>query len=179
MQLPNCAPVPNMALILGCGDKPIKGLTNCDLFSPLADVKIDTSNLSGFDDESVDYIETHHMIEHLSFEEGKQAFKEWSRVMAPGGYLVLTCPDLTEVAKLWIKRTIAANSKQSREDRDYVLKMIYGSQERPGMFHRSGYDATNLREILAEQDSTVIFSYTRSPIRPTPSLLIVAAKTQR
>ena len=56
-------------LHLGAGNSKIEGLTNCDLFNPNADLRVDSTNLSMFEDSSIDLIESHHMIEHLSFAE--------------------------------------------------------------------------------------------------------------
>lgn len=165
-----------VGLHLGAGANKIPGLINCDLFNEAADRKIDGGDLSEFKDRSVDLIETHHMIEHLSFDEAGRAFQEWARVLKPGGYLVLSCPDLTGVALLWMKRTIQNRFGRRPERRDYILKMIYGSQEREGMFHKSGYDRAQMEKALARYGLGVEFSYTPYPPRTTPSLVIVARK---
>src|SRR3989338_6815966 len=118
------------------------------------------------------------MIEHLSFEEACRSFQEWGRVLRPGGYLILTCPDLTAVALHWVKLSVKHRFKSYAAKRDYALKMIYGSQERSGMFHRSGYDRFQLETALARHGLAVEFSYPPYPPRSTPSLLIIARKTK-
>jgi predicted SAM-dependent methyltransferase len=63
-------------MVLG-GANRLPLLINCDLFNPEADLKADATNLSMFDDGTVDLIESHHMIEHLSFKDADLALTEW------------------------------------------------------------------------------------------------------
>src|SRR5512141_3061415 len=90
-------------LHLGAGATRIPGMINCDVSDESADRHVDCTNLREFADASVDLIETHHMIEHLSFSEVESALREWSRVLKPEGRLIITCPDLTSVARNWLK----------------------------------------------------------------------------
>lgn len=156
-------------LHMGCGDKPIEGMVNCDLFSPQADVRVDSKNLGAFRDGSVDLIESHHMLEHLSFADAEAALSEWHRVLKPGGYLILTCPDLDKISKRWCRTPWGPKKK-------YMLQMLYGSQEHPGMFHRSGYNLDSLREILAERGFRLLYHFSSYPARPTPSLLTISLR---
>lgn len=158
-------------LHLGSGGDLVEGLINCDAFHEGADMKVSATDLSPFGDGSIDYIETHHMIEHLSFEEADRAFREMARVLEVGGHLVLTCPDITRIARRWMR--------QSDDERwSSTIKMIYGSQEHEGMFHKSGYDAGKLRTVLEAHGFEVLLTYTPYPARPTPSLLAIARRIQ-
>ncbi|HSI71576.1 MAG TPA: methyltransferase domain-containing protein [Fimbriimonas sp.] len=159
-----------VGLHLGCGGDIIQGLINCDAFHPAAEMAVGATDLSQFADASVDHIETHHMIEHLSFEEARIAFLEWSRVLAPGAYLVVTCPDFESLIKRWRSSSNADNWRNT-------IKMFYGSQEHEGMFHKSGYSAARLTRMFADAGLTTVFSFTPYPRRPTPSLCVVAQKT--
>lgn len=161
-----------VALNVGCGHNLIPGAINCDLHNPSADRQIDCTALEDFENETVDLIESHHMIEHLSFDEAERAIAEWCRVLKVGATLVITCPDLPEVLRLWL-------SSSRHADRRYASRMIYGSQEHPGMFHRSGYDRRHLRELLDQCGFDVEFTYSPYPKRPTPSLLVIARKRAR
>ncbi len=163
-------------LHLGAGSQKIPGLINCDLYDSHADRKIDARILEGIENASVDLIESHHMIEHLSFADAATALAEWARVLKPGGYLVLTCPDLGMVASRWRRLAIWHRVRACKYERDYALKMLFGSQEHEGMFHRSGYDRSYLSEMLASHGLIVEFSYSPYPRRLTPSLLVIARK---
>jgi predicted SAM-dependent methyltransferase len=51
----------------------------------------DCRRLEWFRDECLDYVYSSHLLE--DFEDTEGALKEWLRVLKPGGYLVLFCPD--------------------------------------------------------------------------------------
>lgn len=154
-------------LHLGCGEDYIEGLVNIDLYAPRADVRTAVTDLSKFESGTVEYIEANHVIEHLTFEETESALAEWARVLAPGGWIVVSCPDLDRIVRRW---------KQRPAERKEWLRMIYGSQEHPGMFHKSGYNAELLRALFARHGLSPEFTYTPFPARPTPSLCIFARK---
>jgi len=158
-----------VALNLGCGSKPIPGVINCDLHSDLADRRVDALDLSGFDAGSVDLVEHHHLLEHLSISDAQAGFAEWWRVLRPGGLLVITCPDLDAVARTWLR---AGHEARWTE----VIHFIYGSQEHPGMFHRSGYDRRRLVELLGRHGFEVVFWSSPFPRRATPSMVVVGRK---
>ena len=146
---------------------------NCDFYNPSADLKVNAIHLEQFEDASVDYIEHNHMIEHLSFEDAKLGVQEWARVLKNGGYLVITCPNLDFVAKLWLKY----KDSENKEMREYVLKMIYGEQDHLGLFHVYGYNEKTLSELLCCNGFEIDFTYTPYPrSRKTPSMLIIAHK---
>ena len=85
--------------------------------------------------------------------------------------MIITCPNLDWVARRWVE------SKDSSEG-DYVLKMIFGSQEHEGMFHRSGYNEQRLAALLGAHGFESEFMYTPYPKRTTPSLLVIARKAE-
>ena len=166
----------NKGLHIGAGGNNIPGLINCDLYNPEADVKADATNLGMFEDGSIDLIETHHMIEHLSFSDSDKALKEWRRVLKDRGLLVITCPDITRVLFRWFKYTIFYPVLPRPERLEYIVKMIVGSQENDGMFHRNVFDARRMGRILTEHGFNIEFSYAPYPLRPTPSFLTIARK---
>jgi len=165
-----------VGLHLGAGGVRIGDLINCDQFDDRADRQVDATDLRDFASGSVDWIETHHMIEHLSFTEVERALGEWSRVLKPGGFLVLTCPDITRVCAEWLKNTLMDRMGNRQAELDYVLQMMVGSQEHAGMFHKSHYDAGRMRRLLPRHGFEVEFSYSPFPARLTPSLLTIARK---
>ena len=163
-------------LHLGAGDSKLRGLINCDLFNPKADLKIDATNLSMIDDGSVDWIESHHLIEHLSFQETDRALTEWNRVLRNRGLLVLTCPDILRICMDWIKYSTLYPFFPRPEKLDYMAKMLVGSQEHEGMFHKNAFDSRRISRILSKHGFVVEFSYSPYPLRTTPSLLVIARK---
>jgi predicted SAM-dependent methyltransferase len=158
-----------VGLHLGCGFDRIDGMINCDKYSPVADRAIDATDLSEFGDGSVDLIEHHHMIEHLTIAEAEAAAREWARVLKPGGVIIITCPNLDWVVEKWKAAT-------PEERWASVIHMIYGSQDREGMVHRSGYNEDRMRQLLGASGIDLEFAFTPYPERPTPSLLVIGRK---
>ncbi len=173
--LPEIRGFAEFGLHLGAAGTRIPGLINCDLYDPGADRKVDATDLGSFADASVDLIEHHHMMEHLSFVQADRALSEWARVLKTGGFLVITCPDLVRVCWLYLKNRGIDLVKPRGEAIEYTIKMLVGSQEHEGMFHKSHYDARRMRALLPAHGFSVEFCYPY-PNRPTPSLLTVARR---
>lgn len=165
-------------LHLGAGASKLAGLINCDLYNPEADLKADAANLDMFTDNSIDLIESHHMIEHLSFADAEKALKEWRRVLRPGGLLIITFPDITRICLRWLKYRIIYPIKPRPEKLARIVKMLVGSQEHAGMFHKSAYDVILMRRFLNEHGFKTEFSYAPYPRRTTPSLIVISRKTK-
>lgn len=165
-----------MGLHIGAGATKIPGLINCDLFNESADLKVDSRDLSQFENGSVDLIETHHMIEHLSILDTEIALKEWNRVLKQGGVLIITCPDLFRICRAWVFHSLLYRVSPQPERLEYMVQMLMGSQENEGMFHRNAFDARRMKKLLKKFGFHTGFSYSPYPLRPTPSLLIVAIK---
>lgn len=168
----------NRGLHIGAGSKKIAGLLNCDFYNPEADLKADASNLAMFDDASVDLIESHHMIEHLSFNDTGLVLTEWNRVLGDRGLLVLTFPDISAIALEWLKYSLIYPLVPRPEKLDYIVKMLVGSQEHEGMFHKNAFDIRRMSRILSKYGFVVEFTYFRYPRRATPSRLVIARKTR-
>ena len=158
-----------VGLHLGCGSTLLADVINCDLHNEAADRRLDSTDLAEFEDDSVDLVEHHHMIEHLSFEESDKGMSEWARVLKPGGRLVITCPDMDAVLRHWL-------TSRHGERFGYAIQMIYGSQEHSGMFHRSGYNLKFLAERLVRHGLDVEFTYAPYPRRQTPFFILIARK---
>lgn len=166
----------NKGLHLGAGALKLEGLINCDLYNPQADLKVDATKLDMFDNNSIDLIESHHMIEHLSSADAEKALMEWQRVLRQDGLLVMTFPDITRICLRWLKLIIWHPIKQRPEKLARTAQMIVGSQEHDGMYHKSAYNIILMRRLLVKCGFKIEFSYARYPRRTTPSLLVIARK---
>lgn len=169
----------NQGLNLGCGDSRLPNLTNCDFYNPAADLKADATDLSMFADGEVDYIESNHMIEHLSTSAVRVALAEWHRVLCTGGVLVITCPEFREIAWKWWGYSMLALAGRAEKKLARLETMIVGSQENDGMFHRSVFDKRTLPSLLRLFGFNVRFVYSRYPLRSTPSMVVIAEKLER
>lgn len=91
-------------LNLASGQRPFKNWVNVDIRDqgyPL-DVVCDATKLSEIEDDSVDIIVAHHLVEHIRLNDILGATKEWHRVLKPGGKLAIFVPNLRELAKGWL-----------------------------------------------------------------------------
>jgi predicted SAM-dependent methyltransferase len=127
-----------LRLHLGCGWKRFEGYTNIDLWiTDATDLICDVTRLP-WPDISVDIIESHHLIEHISHKRIRRTLREWHRVLKPGGKLVLECPHLD----LTIKEYLAGNEER--------LINIFGQQRAHGDAHLYGFNPQRLRRLLEE-----------------------------
>ena len=56
-----------------------------------------------FEDNSINYIYSSHFIEHLTFEESIEFFKECKRILRKDGIIRIICPDLEKWINSYIK----------------------------------------------------------------------------
>ncbi len=96
------------------------------------------------DMSSVDAIFSSHNIEHLYPHEVPLALKEFSRVLKPDGFAVITCPDLQAVAKLIAEDKLLEPAYDSPAGPISPIDILYG--HRPAMSkgnlymaHRCGF----------------------------------------
>lgn len=65
------------------------------------DVTVDTAeDLSFFASNSLDFVFSSHLLEHIAYERVAATLREWMRVLKPRGYLVLYLPDEDEYPKV-------------------------------------------------------------------------------
>jgi predicted SAM-dependent methyltransferase len=157
-------------LHVGAGGKRIEGAINCDLYDPAADRQWNATDLHEVADASIDIVEHHHLIEHLSAADLPRALAEWARVLKEDGLLIVSAPDLETVLERWL-------AMGERERWDYGIKTIYGSQEHEGMFHKNGFTPRRLADVLRPAGFVQEWSYRGYPRRPTPSFIAIARKT--
>lgn len=97
-------------LDLGCGPKAtfphfirVDNLKDTHLFGHhiKPDVRVDTAeDLSVFGSESMDFVFSSHLLEHIEPEKVVKTLREWMRVIRLNGYLVLYLPDEDQYPKV-------------------------------------------------------------------------------
>ncbi|MDT8286029.1 MAG: methyltransferase domain-containing protein [Elusimicrobiales bacterium] len=128
-----------LKLNLGCGERRRDGYLNADIVrSGAADIRLDISSPLPFPDNSADAIEAYHLLEHLPRRKTAAVLKDWIRVLAPGGKLVVECPDLDAAMGRCLSGDAAG------------LDGIYGLQRYPGDTHFFGYNFPRLKRMLEE-----------------------------
>jgi SAM-dependent methyltransferase len=145
---------PQRKLNLGCGDKLLPGYINVDT-SPsrkgfVPDILADLRDLP-FEPNSADEVLAVHVIEHFYAWETKELLMHWLNIIAPGGKLVLECPNLLTAAQTLVQdETLASDLSEKRGQ--HVMWPLYGDPgwADPLMCHRWGYTPKSLICLLEE-----------------------------
>lgn len=140
-------------LNIGCGPEAIDGYIGCDLLpGPYVD-KVCSADKLPFDDESVDEILAEHLIEHLTFYDFNKTMYEWTRVLKPGGVLILEFPDLLGLCKQFIEAN-EYQRYQTYKGQWPIIAHFYGHQrgktraEEISQVHKSGYTYEYIKDVL-------------------------------
>lgn len=90
------------------------------------DIISTTYNLSKIDDGSFDGVFSSHNIQLLYAHQADAAFREYFRVLREGGTIVLSTPDLVEVAKGVTKKGLDTELYKSAAGSISAIDIIYG-----------------------------------------------------
>ena len=119
------------------------------------DIQASITDMAVLADESVDAVWSAHNLEHLASHEVAVALGEFSRVLRRQGFVLVTMPDLQQVAALVAEDRLEDPAYLSAMGPIAPLDMLYGY--RPAlaagnafMGHRTGFTATTLQRKLAE-----------------------------
>ena len=134
-----------LKLHLGCGNIVLDGWLNLDLDSSVADVIHDLTKPLPFADGSVRYIFAEHMIEHVEYAEAECLLRECRRVLAPGGIVRMTTPDLAWLAMTYLS-TITTQWGDLWQPRSPCALLNEGMRS---WGHRYLYDRSDLRSLFA------------------------------
>ena len=101
------------------------------------------TDLSMFAEGSIAEIYASHVLEHLGYHlELPRALAEMRRVLAPGGMLRISVPDLDVLATLLI------DPASTLQERFHVMRIAFGGQMDPHDFHRTGLNFGFLVDFL-------------------------------
>lgn len=92
---------PVRRLQIGAGSSRRRGWLNTDIEPGEGLAYLDATTRFPFDDGSLHYIFSEHVIEHLTYDEGKAMFAEAYRALAPGGKMRISTPNLTRFIELF------------------------------------------------------------------------------
>jgi hypothetical protein len=137
------------------------------------------TDMSAVASESVDAIFSSHNIEHLYPHEVGVALKEFTRVLKPDGFLVVTCPDLQSVCALVAEDKLLEPAYQSPAGPIAPLDILYGHRppmERGNLYmaHRCGFTEKVLVGTLRSSGFATVASRRRT--HPNYDLYAVASK---
>lgn len=97
--------------------------TTADLYSPIADVKADITNLP-FENDSFDIIFCNHVLEHIP--DDTKAMRELFRVMKPGGFGIFQIPQDLNRAETFEDDSITDPKERARIFGQYDHVRVYG-----------------------------------------------------
>jgi predicted SAM-dependent methyltransferase len=111
---------------------------------PYVDHVGDAVDLSRFADGSFTEVYASHVLEHFGYNGPLlQALKQWHRVLAPGGVLRLSVPDLDVLAELFLQR-----HRFDANQRFHIMRMMFGGQVDAHDVHLVGLNADFLAGYL-------------------------------
>lgn len=111
------------------------------------------TDMSSVSDCEVDAIFSRHNIEHLYPHEVSIALQEFLRVLKPGGFAVITCPDLKSISKLIVEDKLTEPAYASPAGDITPMDVLYGWKESLArghlyMAHKCGFTEKVLRSEL-------------------------------
>jgi predicted SAM-dependent methyltransferase len=102
------------------------------------------NDLSRFEDGSFAAVYASHTLEHFDYRgELERTLREWARVLAPGGTLYVSVPDLETLAKL-----LLVKEDLTTDDRFMVMRMVFGGHIDAHDYHLVGLDEEFLGVFL-------------------------------
>ena len=142
-----------MKIHVGCGEKYLPGFKHIDArnFEHVDYVTDDLSNLSMFDDKTIDEIYACHLLEHFTREEisNGEILTEWYRVLKSGGILRIAVPNFEAIVEEY------ASSKNL----ELIMGLLYGGQDYEYNFHYQTYDFKRLSNLLKDVGFSEIKRY--------------------
>lgn len=155
-------PVSNVPrrLHLGCGPLRAKGYCNVDI-TPYESVDVvdDISKLRRFPDGFAQSIYACHVLEHFSHAEVPVILSRWFRVLAPGGELRLSVPDIDRIVRIYVK-----NWEHFQKDGHTPwIGLLYGGQIDRYDFHKTGFNFCWMQHLLRNAGFVGIREYPHEP----------------
>lgn len=130
----------------------IGGTARCDGWevlnanpAPYVDHVCNANDLSQFADNTFSEIYASHVVEHLDYNgELKDTLQQWHRVLAAGGKLFISVPDLDILAELILEK-----NKLSVDERFFVMRMMFGGHVDKYDYHLAGLNEDFLSAFLS------------------------------
>lgn len=147
-------------LHLGCGNIKLNGWCNVDIKPTIAtDINDDIVLLKKFPDNFADEIYACHVLEHFSHEEVSVVFKNWKRVLKPGGMLRISVPDIDRIVKIY------SDNWQHFQTPGHSpwVGLIYGGQGDQYDFHKTGFNFCWAKHLLEGAGFSNVQEYPHYP----------------
>lgn len=144
-------------LHVGCGRYSLEGWLNADieLRHRNVDIFLDAREPLPFEDGKFRFVFTEHLLEHVSFDDGRRFLKEVGRVLRPGGVVRISTPDLEFLLRYYSDSSPAADEYTDYHGREFIRKEVRSRAMVISNFfydfgHRLIYDWDLLVRVLEE-----------------------------
>lgn len=144
-------------LHMGCGRYSLEGWLNADinLDHNSVDIFLDARDPLPFEDDRFQFVFAEHLIEHLTFDEGRRFCKEAFRILRPGGVLRISTPDLQFLLSYYADSSEAADKFTEYHTEEFLRMDVRSRALVISNFfydfgHRVIYDLDLLGELLRE-----------------------------
>ena len=136
----------SIRLNLGCGRYPLSGFVNVDQFANVnPDLVCNTLSLP-YPPNSIDEIYCGHMLEHLTYEEGRRALAYWRGLLKPGGTIAITVPNFDVLANRHLANPTAESMREFNDQ--WIYSYVQES------LHKYCYNEALLIEVMTEAGLT-------------------------
>lgn len=134
-------------LHLGCGNIGIPEYCNVDVMHTIGvDIVDDIRALKKFPAGSASEIYACHVLEHFSHDEIIPILKRWFEVLAPGGVIRISVPDLDRIVKIYADNPKHFNTPGNSP----WVGLIYGGQSTPYDYHKTGFNFCWLSNLMRQ-----------------------------
>lgn len=136
-----------MKLDIGCGIYRKDGYIGVDI-DPACnpDICAPMQSIPELADGCADEIYSSHALEHQGKFEIVPILKEWKRILASNGVMIIEVPDLRWCCENWLYR----------QTNDWHLDTIFGMQSAMGEFHKTGFTPRIMEQYLTEAGLTLV-----------------------
>jgi len=103
----------------------------------------DISDLSQFEDNSIDEIYASHVVEHINQKNIKKTLSGIHRVLTTNGKFYISVPDMDVLCRIFISKEAPTKVKF------HVMRMMFGGQIDEFDFHYFGWNLEFLKDYLS------------------------------
>jgi predicted SAM-dependent methyltransferase len=102
----------------------------------------DITDLSQFEDNSIDEIYASHVIEHVTLKNVQKTFKGIHRILKDNGKFYISVPDMDILCKVF------TDPKAPTKVKFHIMRIMFGGQIDDFDYHYVGWNYTFMKEFL-------------------------------
>lgn len=171
---------------VGCGGVYFPGWVNIDLNSEKADLKCDIRDQLPYEENTVDFIYSEHVIEHFNIEDGLRLLADFYRILKHNGAVRIATPDLDYIVfrycffwkkQDWIKKYGYEWIKTKAEMmnisfREWGHQYIYNNEELERRLYEVGFRHIHRKRI----NKSSLYEFKNRETRKDSKLILEAVK---